>query len=76
MLLQFTDDGDLHRIPQRRRNRLTVPSDSGEVDMVDLEQLLADLVKHADSWPFVKPVTRAEVRIEMQNFISTFAFRV
>ena len=52
----------------RRRNRpLPLPSassDSGVIDMADLQQLLTDLNKHPDSWPFHQPVTRAEVFFE------------
>jgi len=48
----------------RRRNRpLPLPSassDSGVVDIADLNKLLTDLNKHPDSWPFHQPVTRAE----------------
>jgi len=48
----------------RRRTRpLPLPSassDSGVVDIADLNQLLTDLNKHPDSWPFHQPVTRAE----------------
>ncbi|XP_046463980.1 bromodomain adjacent to zinc finger domain protein 1A-like isoform X2 [Daphnia pulex] len=48
----------------RKRSRpLPLPSatsPSGFVDLADLLQLLADLSSHVDSWPFLKPVTRAE----------------
>ena len=49
----------------RKRNRpLPLPSTTspaGAVDMADLVKLVTDLSNHIDSWPFLKPVTRAEV---------------
>ena len=51
---------------QRKRSRpLPLPcstSPSGSVDMADLLQVVADCSSHPDSWPFLKPVTRAEVK--------------
>ncbi len=34
------------------------------------EKLIADLIKHTDAWPFLKPVTKREVSI--QNSSSFF----
>ena len=49
----------------RKRSRpLPLPSitsPSGFVDMANLLQIINDLSNHIDSWPFLKPVTRAEV---------------
>ena len=72
-LLYFICIDDAHWNGARRRNRpLPLPSassDSGVVDIADLNQLLTDLNKHPDSWPFLQPVTRAEVFFVSTIFI-------
>ena len=46
------------RLQRMNTNRC---GDSGDLDNVLLDRLIADLLKHGDAWPFLKPVTRAEV---------------
>jgi hypothetical protein len=35
--------------------------ENGELDNVLLDKLISDVMKQSDAWPFLKPVTRAEV---------------
>ena len=37
-------------------------SQNGELDNVLLDRLLKDVMKHVDAWPFLKPVSKVEVR--------------
>ena len=54
-------NGPAHRKRSRPLPLPSATSPSGYVDMADLLHVLADCSNHADSWPFLKPVTRAEV---------------
>ena len=58
--------------PRNRRTRpLPLPSssvDAGAVDMGDLEHLVGDLMKHPESWPFRKPVTKSEAHKILLSF--------
>lgn len=46
------------RLQRMNNNRC---GDSGDLDNVLLDKLVSDLMRHPDAWPFLKPVTRAEV---------------
>ncbi len=46
------------RLQRMNTNRC---GDSGDLDNVLLDRLLVDLMKQADAWPFLKPVTRSQV---------------
>jgi len=47
------------RLQRMNTNRC---GDSGDLDNVLLDKLVMDLMRHPDAWPFLKPVTRSDVR--------------
>lgn len=60
-------NGASHRKRSRPLPLPSATSPSGFVDLADLLQLLADFSSHVDSWPFLKPVTRAEVKKKVMD---------
>lgn len=66
--LFILDSGSSEEAPQRRSTRRANDSkgaateDDLPLHNAALQELLSDVLKHKDSWPFTRPVTKMEVR--------------
>lgn len=67
----FKDSNSGDETPVQRRSHRRGQDSKGGVEAIDdelplhnaaLQELLTEVMKHEDSWPFTRPVTKSEVR--------------
>lgn len=66
--LFIVDSGSGEEAPQRRSTRRAndskaAPEDDLPLHNAALQELLSDVLKHKDAWPFTRPVTKMEVSL-------------
>lgn len=54
-------DSDSEEVPVRRSSRREECRDDLPLHNAVLQELLADVMKHKDAWPFIRPVQKTEV---------------
>lgn len=59
--LSFCVDSDSEELPTRRSSRRDEVRDDLPLHNAALHELLADVMKHEDAWPFIRPVQKTEV---------------